>query len=309
MTGLYEYLDNYLAVRRAVGFRLERTELLLADFIGHLQARGLDTITADAAIAWAGLPPNGESNWHAHRLSVVRAFARHLHVIEPAHQVPPTRVFPTPKHRATPFLYSDADIAALMAATAMFRSPLRAATLETIVGLLAVTGLRIGETLSLDLPDIDLEAGVLAVNGAKFSKSRRVPIHPSTVDALAAYLSLRDRLSPQPANPAVFVSVAGTRMAYCNFHAAWLKMVEAAGLHARSPKCRPRPHDMRHTFAVRTLTRWYRNGDNVAAAMPTLSTFLGHTCPANTYWYLTASPELLGLVVQRLDGQTNREVT
>ena len=309
MTALGEHLDDYLAVRRAVGFKLDRTELLLAAFIGYLQARELDTITTDAAIAWAGLPPNGESNWHAHRLSVVRSFARHLHVIDSAHQIPPARVFPTPKHRAVPFLYSAADVAALMAASEMFRSPLRAAALETIIGLLAVTGLRIGEALGLDRADIDLDRAILAVNGAKFTKSRRVPIHPSTVDALGAYLSLRGRLSPQPANPAVFVSVAGTRMAYCNFHSAWLKMVEAAGLVSRSPKCRPRPHDLRHTFAVRTLLDWYRNGDDVAAAMPTLSTFLGHTCPANTYWYLTASPELLSLVVQRLEHHTSSEVS
>lgn len=304
MTGLRERLDDYLAIRRAVGFRLERSELLLTDFVAYLESEGLDTITVDAALAWAAIPPNGMSGWHAHRLSVVRGFARHLCVIDPAHQVPPTRVFPTPKHRATPFLYSNADIAALMAAAETFRSPLRTATLETIVGLLAVTGLRIGEVLRLDRGDVDLDGGVVQVTNSKFGKSRLVPNHPSTVDALAAYASVRDRLSPQLANPAFFVSVAGTRLAYCNFHAAWLTIVEAAGLEARSAKCRPRPHDLRHTFAVRTLLGWYRSGENAAVAMPRLSTFLGHVDPANTYWYLTASPELLGLVAERLEQHT-----
>lgn len=301
MTGLREHLDGYLAIRRAVGFRLERTQLLLTDFVAYLESEGIDTITVDAALAWAAIPPNGLSGWRAHRLSVVRSFARRLHVIDPAHQIPPTGVFPTPKHRAIPFLYSDADIAALIAAAGTFRSPLRTATLETIVGLLAVTGLRIGEVLRLDRGDVNLDGGVIHVTNSKFGKSRLVPIHPSTVDALAAYASLRDRLSPQPADPAFFVSVAGTRLAYCSFHVAWLTMVETAGLEARSAKCRPRPHDLRHAFAVRTLLGWYRNGEDVAAAMPRLSTFLGHVDPANTYWYLTASPELLEIVVERLE--------
>lgn len=247
MSGLRDHLDDYLRIRRAVGFKLDRPQLLLTDFIGYLDAQGLDVITVDAAVAWAALPPNGLSGWHAHRLAVVRGFARHLHVIDPAHQVPPTGVFPTPKQRATPFLYSDADIAALMtAAKQAFRSPLRAATLETLVGLLAVTGLRIGEALRLDRGGVNSGDGVLHITDSKFGKSRLVPIHSSTVAALSAYTKLRERLSPQPANPAVFVSLAGTRLLYCNFHAAWLSMVEYAGLEARSSKCRPRPHDLRH---------------------------------------------------------------
>jgi len=307
MTGLSEHLDNYLQVRRAVGFKLDRPELLLIEFIDYLETRRLGIVTVDAAIGWAGLPPNGLSNWHSYRLSVVRGFARYLHVIDPAHQVPPTRVFPTSDQRAIPFLYSDQDITALMAAARTIRSPLRAASMETIVGLLAVTGLRIGEALRLNRTDIDLDGGVLSIIGSKFGKDRQVPIHPDTIAAVKSYLTTRDRLSPQPANTAVFVSAVGTRMLYCNFHNAWLAMVERAGLQVRSGRCRPRPHDLRHTFAVRTLLGWYRNGDDVAANMPSLSTFLGHVHPANTYWYLTASPELLGLVVERLEAHTNGE--
>lgn len=307
MTGLSEHLDNYLQVRRAVGFKLDRPELLLNDFIDYLETRGLGIVTVDAAIGWARLPSNGLSNWHSYRLSVIRGFARYLHVIDPAHQVPPTRVFPTSDQRATPFLYSDEEIIALMTAARTIRSSLRAASMEAIVGVLAVTGLRIGEALRLNRTDVDLDGGVLSIIGSKFGKDRRVPIHSSTVDALGVYLSLRGRLSPQPANTAVFVSAVGTRMLYCNFHNAWLGMVERAGLEARSGRFRPRPHDLRHTFAVRTLLGWYRNGDNVAAAMPALSTFLGHVHPANTYWYLTASPELLGLVVEQLETHTNGE--
>jgi integrase len=301
MSDLRAALDDYLAIRRALGFKLARAGLLLADFVSHQEAKGRDTITIDAALAWATLPPNGASDWWAQRLSVVRAFARHLHAIDPAHEVPPADLLPGHSHRATPYLYSDADIAALMAAARELRSPLRAATFETLVGLLAVSGLRIGEALRLDRDDVDLVEGVLAVRLTKFGKSREVPVHASTVDALAAYARARDRLCPRPAGPAFFVSTAGTRLLYCNAHLAWLELVRRAGLQPRSATCRPRPHDLRHGFAVATLVGWYRDGVDVAVRMPMLSTYLGHVHPANTYWYLTAAPELLSLVVVRLE--------
>jgi integrase len=188
-----------------------------------------------------------------------------------------------------------------MAAAHQFRSPLRAATFETLVGLLAVTGLRIGEALGLDRDDVDLDDGVLRIREAKFGKSRAVPLHPSTVDALAAYTVRRDELCPRPSDRSFFVSTAGTRLLYCNAHLGWLDLVRRAGLKPRSAQCRPRPHDLRHGFAVRTLLGWYRDGADVAACMPLLSTFLGHVHPANTYWYLAAAPELLALVAARLD--------
>jgi integrase/recombinase XerD len=301
MSDLHAELDCYVAIRRALGFKLARAELLLADFVGYLDAIGTDTVTTENALAWATLPPNGGSSWWGQRLSVVRAFARHLHAIDPAHEVPPAGLLPARTHRATPYLYSDADIAALMAAARQFRSPLRAATIETLVGLLTVTGLRIGEALRLDRDDVDLAEGVLRVRDTKFNKSREVPLHTSTVDALVAYARLRDQHCPRPVDPSFFVSTTGTRLLYCNAHLAWLELVRRAGLQSRSAKCRPRPHDVRHSFAVRTLLGWYRDGADVAASMPLLSTYLGHIHPANTYWYLSAAPELLTLVAARLD--------
>jgi integrase len=301
MSDLRRELENYLAIRRALGFQLRRAELLLTDFIGHLEANGTETITTANALAWASLPAEANSDWWAQRLSVVRAFVRHLHVIDPSHQVPPTGLLPGRTHRATPFLYSDAEIAALMAAARQFRSPLRAATFETLVGLLAVTGLRIGEALRLDRDDVDLAEGVLGIRETKFGKSREVPLHQTTVEALAAYALRRDQLCRHPVDPSFFVSTAGTRLQYCNAHAGWLGLVRRAGLQPRSARCRPRPHDLRHSFAVRTLTGWYRNGADVAALLPLLSTYLGHVHPGSTYWYLTAAPELLALVAARLD--------
>ncbi len=301
MSALRRDLDDYLMIRRALGFKLERAGLLLADFVAHLEANEADTITTDAALAWATLPPTGASTWWAQRLSVVRAFARHLHAIDPTHEVPPPGLLPGRSRRATPYLYSDRDIAALMAAARGWRSPLRAATFETLVGLLAVTGLRIGEALRLDRDDVDLVDGVLVIRLSKFGKSREVPLHPSTVDALAAYTRERDRLCRRPVDRAFFVSTAGTRLLYCNAHLAWLDLVRRAGLQPRSATCRPRPHDLRHSFAVRTLLGWYPDGADVHARMPLLSTYLGHVHPGNTYWYLSAAPELLTLVVARLD--------
>jgi integrase/recombinase XerD len=301
MSALREELDRYLVIRRAVGFKLARAELLLIDFLAYLDAVGAETVTTANALAWASLPPNGSSSWWAQRLSVIRAFARHLHAIDPAHEVPPPGLLAAPSHRAVPYLYSDADIAALMAAAGQRRSPLRAATLNTIIGLLAVSGLRIGEALRLDRDDVDLAAGTLVVRQTKFGKTRLVPLHPSTRDALAAYARRRDQLCARPPDPAFFVSLAGTRVLYCNFHLAWLDVVRQAGLEPRSPRCRPRPHDLRHSFAVRTLLGWYRDGIDVAAHLPLLSTYLGHVHPARTYWYLSAAPELLALVAARLD--------
>lgn len=304
MSALSAELDRYLTIRRALGFKLARAELLLADYLCYLGTIGADTITTDNAVAWATLPPNGSSSWWGQRLSVVRAFARHLHAIAPAHQIPPAGLLPARSHRAVPYLYSDADIAALMTAARQLRSPLRAATFETLVGLLAVSGLRIGEALRLDRYDVDLDEGVLHVRQTKFNKSREVPLHASTVASLAAYARHRDKLCLRPRDPAFFVSVAGTRVLYCNFHLGWLDLVHRAGLQPRSATCRPRPHDARHSFAVRTLLGWYRDGLDVEAHMPLLSTYLGHVHPANTYWYLSAAPELLSLVATRLDAAT-----
>jgi integrase len=301
MTALHDELDRYLTIRRAVGFKLARAELLLGDFCRYLDAIGADTITTENAFAWASLPPNGSSSWWGQRLSVVRAFARHLHAIDPAHEVPPTGLLPARSHRAVPYLYSDEEIGALLAAARQLRSPLRAATFETLVGLLAVTGLRIGEALRLDRDDVDLRGGALRIRQSKFDKSREVPLHASTVAALSSYARRRDELCPRPRDPSFFVSVAGTRVLYCNFHLGWLDLVRQAGLEPRSARCRPRPHDVRHSFAVRALLGWYRDGVDVGAHMPLLSTYLGHVHPANTYWYLSAAPELLGLVAARLD--------
>ncbi len=288
MSELRHALEDYLAIGRALGYKLRRAGLLLADFVAYQEEHQSETITIDAALAWATLPPHGAPAWWGHRLSAVRLFARHLHAIDPSHQVPPPGLLPARACRATPYLYSDSDIAALMSAARAMRSPLRAATLETLVGLLAVTGLRIGEALRLDRDDVDLKTGVLTIRLSKFGKSREVPIHPSTTDALATYTRHHDRLC-QPVDQAFFVSTAGRRLLYCTAHLGWLELVGQGGLLPRSATCRPRPHDLRHSFAVHTLIGWYRDGLDVQAQLPKLSTYLGHVHPGSTYWYYSDS--------------------
>jgi integrase len=300
MSPLRQALTGYLAVRRSLGYKLTRPEKLLTQFITYLEDAGAATITTDLAMAWATLP-GGDANWHAHRLSVVRGFAAYLHTIDPAAQIPPAGLIPARPRRATPYLYSDADIAALMAAAGSLRFPLRMATYQTLVGLLAVTGMRVGEAIRLDRADLDLTAGVVTVRHSKFGKTRLLPLHPATTDALRGYLRLRDRLCPCPRTAAVFISPAGTRLLYCNVHATWKLLVASAGLTARSAACRPRIHDLRHSFAVASLLDAYAAGQDAQARLALLSTYMGHADPSHTYWYLSAAPELLALAGQQLE--------
>jgi integrase/recombinase XerD len=237
--------------------------------------------------------------WWARRLAMVRGFARHLKAIDPATEVPPLGVLPHRCRRAAPYLYSDADVAALMAAARALRSPLRAATYETVVGLLAVTGMRSGEVLRLDRDHLDWDEGVLTVWNSKFQKSRALPLHPTTMEALGRYARLRGQLCPRPKAPSFFITTTGTRLGR-SFNDVFAGLVRSAGLDPGSGR-RPRPHDLRHRFAVRTLIGWYRAGVNVDAHMPLLSTYLGHSNPENTFWYLSAVPELLLLASQRLE--------
>jgi len=306
MSALAGRLEDYLALRHSLGFKLDRAGRLLAQFVAYCEAAGAETVTADLARAWATLPEGGSEYWFGWRLSVVRSFARYLVLIDERTEVPSTEGLPVRARRATPYLYTPAEVGRLMAAAANIPTPLRRATLATLVGLLYVTGMRIGEAIRLDQVDVDHRQELLVVRDSKFGKSRELPIHPSTVAALRTYEKRRDRLCPWRKSPAFFVSPAGTRLLYSSVHLAFLGMVRDAGLTPRSATCRPRPHDLRHSFAVSTLIGWYRDGQDVQARLPHLSTYLGHVHPANTYWYLSAAPELLGLAAARLEPPRRR---
>ena len=305
MIALEDRLAGYLAMRRALGYRLARAEKLLAQFIAWMNQRGEQTITTASALAWATLPPATGSNWHAHRLSVVRGFAAHVHALDPAHELVPQDLLLQRPRRAVPYLYTDSEIRALMAASCVIPTPHRAATMRTLIGLLAVTGMRVGEAIRLDQGDIGHRRGVLTVIESKFGKSRELAVDATTTAALRAYLARGDRPVAVEPTDAVFTSATGTRLTYCNVHLAFKRIVKHAGLAPRSTACRPRPHDLRHTFAVDTLLDAYRHdaGDteHIQAQIALLCTYLGHVNPGSTYWYLQAAPELLALAADRLE--------
>lgn len=302
MSLLHDSLIDYLQIRRALGYKLERAEKLLDQYLDHLDAHGEQTITVKNAVGWATLPAAGKNgHWWAFRLSAVRGFARYLHALDEAHDVPPADVLPSRVYRATPYLYSQQEILALMDATACLRFELRRATYRTLFGLLWVTGMRVGETIRLDRDDMDLTHGVVTVRGTKFGKSRELALHSTAVNVVRRYLRLRDRLCRQPVTDAMLISPAGTRLIYCNVHSTFRELRRRAGLTPHSAACRPRIHDIRHTFAVDTLIGWYRTGVEVQPRLPLLSTYLGHVHPKDTYWYLTAAPELLQIAASRLE--------
>ena len=229
MSSLEQHLTGYLAVRRAMGYKLARAGKLLAQFTDWMAERDQPLITTELALAWATLPPATESNWHRQRLSVVRGFAAHVHALDPAHEVPPADLMPWRPRRAVPYLYSDGEIVALMDGATVIPTPHRAATMRTLIGLLAITGMRVGEAIRLDRGDVDLANELLTVRDSKFGKSREVALHSSTIIALQRYLSRRDRPIPLEPTAAVFTSAAENRLRYCNVHLAFKRIVRTPG--------------------------------------------------------------------------------
>ncbi|MGI8684912.1 MAG: tyrosine-type recombinase/integrase [Acidimicrobiales bacterium] len=293
-------LGDYLAVRRSLGFKLARDGLLLEQFVSFCEQAGAQRVTRDLTLAWVSAPAKASPSWLDMRLTVARGFASWLQAADPATEVADRGWLP-PRRRTNPYLYAEADIAALLEAARRARWPLSAATYEALIGLLVVTGMRIGEAIRLDRGDVSMADGLVAIRDSKLGKSRQVVIHPTTVTALRSYLRRRAHLSPLPAEPALFVHPAGNRVTYQSVCQMFQALVRRAGLVSRSQQCRPTIHGLRHTFAVNTLVRWYHDGADVQARLPLLSTWLGHADPKWTYWYLSASAELLTVAAERLD--------
>ena len=299
MSGLREAVRPYLSMRRALGYKLKREATLLPNFVDFVEKAGAEHITTELALRWACQPAGASSRWWAKRLGMVRRFALHLRAFDPRTQVPAPDLIPYRKSRRTPYLYTDADVRALMRECARLRGPLAPATYATLLGLLAVTGMRVGEAISLDRSDFDERQALLVIRHSKFDKSREVPLHATTVDALRAYGRERDRVHRRRKSPSLFVSNTGTRLWSQNVWQLFARLRQLAALPCR-PR-RPRIHDLRHSFAVATLLRWYREGADVEVRLPLLSTYLGHVGPSTTYWYLTGAPELMELAAQRLE--------
>ena len=301
MNGLQQELSDYLQLRHSLGHELAEAGWLLPDFVRYLDAHDYPTVTIEAALAWAQHSSTGTvTTVGPRRMTAARGFARYLSGTDPRTEVPPLGLMPHRQRWRRPFIYATADIDAILSQARSIVSPLRAATYDTLIGLLASSGLRIGEAIKLDRDDIDWAAGVLLIRESKFGKSRLVPLHTSTMRALTDHARLRDELQRRPKEPSFFVSLTRSRLSYAVVSQTFRRLVDNAGIGAEAP-CPPRLHDLRHTFAVRTLLGWYRSGEDVQAKIPSLSTYLGHREPASTYWYLSAAPELLALAAARQD--------
>lgn len=299
VTGLEQSLSDYLQLRRSLGHQLDDPGRLLPGFVAFLQARGLSTVTVTAAMDWATVPAaEPGSTVGPRRMSAVRGFARYLAGVDPATEVPPLGLLPQPARWRGPFVFSPADINVIMNRVGAFTPTLRSATYVTLIGLLAATGLRIGEAIKLDRADIDWTAGVLLIRESKFGKSRLVPVTDTTRHALSDYACLRDQLQRRLAQPSFFTSRTRRRLCYPAVSEAFRTVIDASGIGAGAPR-RPRLHDLRHTFVVTTLLSWYRSGEDVQTKLAALSTYLGHREPASTYWYLSAVPELLACAAAR----------
>jgi integrase len=303
MSALRARAEEYLAMRRALGFRLTTQGRHLMSFVRFCGERGADRVTADLAVEWATQTARGSGNevYQARRLDVVRIFARHLRALDPAAEVPPEDVLSRRYLRVQPYLYPAEEIAALMRAAGGLAPALRAATWRTLIGLLAVTGMRQGEACRLERDDIDLETGTLVIRDSKFGKSRQVFLHPTAVTALRAYERARDEAFPEPKADTFFVNSRGRPLNGHNLPHTFGPLVAAAGIQAPPGQRAPRLHDLRHAFTVATMLDWYRDGQDVQARLPLLSTWLGHVDSKSTYWYLQAVPELLTLAAGRLE--------
>lgn len=287
-------VDDYLAVRRAVGFKLRATEIRLRAFVRYARARGDTRILAETAIAWAGgAATPRERNF---RLTTVALFARHVRAEDPRHELPPEDVYPAKPHKRIPHIYSDEEIRSILDAANRLgpAGASRADTYRTLFALLAVTGLRVGEARALRLCD-DSDDG-LVVRNTKFRKSRLVPLHPSSRAALATYRR-RWRAIAEPDAP-FFVSLRGTALDCSTVHRTFDKITRDLGLRRDPPleaHQRPSPcmMDFRHTFAVRALEAAPCAAADVGRHILALSTYMGHSRLSSTYWYLRVTPELM----------------
>lgn len=300
-------LEEYLHIRRAAGFELRSAGRLLAQFVDYLDDTG-EPFSVQAAVGWATLPADGSTHWLAMRLSAVRLFSVWLHAADPTIPVVPHGLIPrVGSDRATPYLYSQHDIVGLIDAAGQLTPPLRAATYQTLIGLLATTGMRISEAIGADDDDLDADHQQITVHTTKFGKSRLLPLHATTMQALTGYQQFRTRELPQPSCRALLLSIRGTRLLHSNINLTFAGLVEQVGLKPATGRCSVRIHDLRHSFAVASLLDAYRDGADIPPLLARLATYLGHTDPKHTYWYLSAAPELMTLAAKRLDSHLGHQ--
>lgn len=301
MSSLRELLQDYLAMRRALGFKLHVHGVGLLSFVTFMEQAQADFISTDLALTWAKQPAMAQPIWWANRLCFVRGFARYCQAFDPRTQVPPPGLLPCSHRRPSPYFFSDEDIDRLLKGALQLPAKMDFVNqaLYCLFGLLAISGLRISEALGLTLEDVDLDQGVLTIRSTKFGKFRFVPLHSTTVQVLIDYRERREQFLAGRQIPYWFVNARGERLGYECAHYAFRRLTD--GLPSQPGRSRPRMHDLRHHFALVTLLHWYRDGQDVEQRIPTLSAFLGHVQVSDTYWYLSACPELLEAAKDRLE--------
>jgi integrase/recombinase XerD len=303
MSVLRKALSDYLAMRRALGFKLCSDGTGLSSFVSFMEEAQADYITISQALAWAQIPASVQPAQWAKRLTFVRGFARYCSAIDNRTEVPPTGLLPFDHQRPVPYLFTNEDIRRLLQACLSLRAKdgLRSHTLHCLFGLLSVTGLRISEALGLLLEDVDLGESVLTIRSSKFGKSRLVPLHDSTVTVLEDYRERREQFLAGKQVAHWFVNPRGERLGYDAVLGVFHRLTNRIGLRGQNGGRKPRLHDLRHSFAMATLVQWYRDGHDVEQRLPVLSAYLGHVEVRDTYWYLSASPELLAAAKERLE--------
>jgi integrase/recombinase XerD len=303
MNTLRDAIEDYVRLRRDLGFKLTQTERLLHDFASFMENQEAPFITTERALQWASRPAHTHPSYWAKRLRAIRLFARYRSATDPRTEVPPSGLLAYQPRRAKPYLYTAEDIDRLMKAAAALPPPngLRPRSYCCLLGLLAVTGLRIGEALALQCEDVDLHEGELTIRHTKFDKSRLVPLHPSTQQALLAYARQRDRHLGRATLGHFFVSARGKPLYASSVHQTFRILCRQIGLQGLGSCDEPQLHHFRHRFAMETLSRWYGSIEDVEQRLPILSTFLGHARVSDTYWYLSARPELMEQAMRRLE--------
>lgn len=295
---------DYLEHRRALGFALDEGGKLLMKFARFADRSGhRGPLTTDLALRWASLPKTASPRYRATRLSIIRSFARYLAAQDGQSDIPDHRLLSKNYYRMQPHIYSESQIRELILAAAKLKPTyrLRPLTYSTLFGLLASTGLRISEALKLKKKHIDLEQRVMRIERTKFRKSRLVPFHPTTGQAMRRYASERDRDWPGRDSDAFFVSGRGRALPYPTVQYTFRRLRAQLGWCGNGTLPRPRIQDLRHTFACTRLLRWYQQGIDVDHAIAALSTYLGHGKVTDTYWYLTGTPQLLSIAGERFE--------
>jgi len=303
MKSLQIAVEDYIALRRSLGFKLDDMAADLTKFASFLEQKAAPYITTALALEWAMQSTDHLPSHWARRLGFVRVFARHWSATDPRTEIPPAGLLPFRPQRARPYLYTEQEIQRLLAAAKSLSpaSGLRPWTYHCLFGLLAVSGLRISEAIKLERQDVDFYQGVLTIRQTKFNKNRLIPLHASTRDVLSEYAEHRDRLVPNPSSSCFLLNDCGRCLERSAVRRTFYDLSRQIGLRGPADHTGPRIHDFRHRFALNTLIQWYRAGEDIERRLPVLSTFLGHAHVGDTYWYLSIHPELMGLATERLE--------